>query len=534
MADKVAIDLLINAAGAAKSVKELKQSVKDLKNAALEVGEGSKDFARLTNAAAEAQDQMNDLGDAVRALDKGNLGQNVARIGSTIAGGFQAAQGAMALFGQESEDVQKALLKVQAATAMAQGIQSVGDLGKAFKALFLIVQSNPLIAFSAVVVALGTAFYSLFKNMQDANSETVKMERANQKLKETNELLTKQYDTEIIALTGLAENESKIIELKRKKILLTIQEAESNLLLAKSNKDRLAEQQKELSFSQKLLIALGGASGVIVNSMEKTKKVVDDVTAATNDLALAKANLNQIDNEQAQKAIDNQKKLNEELLAKRKKFFEEDLDISNEFRKNAQDDLDRFAKVSVDETISNMEMATERSIDYMSNVHDSFINQSIYRNARFIESNQQTFDATVQLFASLESLSEQGSASQKSFAIGQATINTYLAASKALATLPYPAAPIAAAAALIQGFANVRNILKTPTKSRSVPSSSSFSAGRNTNTGIDINPVRSVTSTTIDSEKVEQGQSVVRAYVVESDITKKQNSIKSIEAKSKI
>ena len=45
-----------------------------------------------------------------------------------LAAGFEVAQGAAALFGNESEDLQKAILKVQGAIAVANGVQQIANL----------------------------------------------------------------------------------------------------------------------------------------------------------------------------------------------------------------------------------------------------------------------------------------------------------------------------------------------------------------------------------------------------------------------
>ncbi len=70
----------------------------------------------------------------VQALNPDKFNQ-INTIAKGVANGFQAAQGAMALFGAESEDVQKALLKVQGAMALAQGLEGLGEAGKQLKTL---------------------------------------------------------------------------------------------------------------------------------------------------------------------------------------------------------------------------------------------------------------------------------------------------------------------------------------------------------------------------------------------------------------
>jgi hypothetical protein len=59
-----------------------------------------------------------------------------------VAGGFAAVQGGMALFGAQSEDVEKTLLKVQSAMALSQGLQAIGESVDSFKQLGAVVQST--------------------------------------------------------------------------------------------------------------------------------------------------------------------------------------------------------------------------------------------------------------------------------------------------------------------------------------------------------------------------------------------------------
>ena len=69
---------------------------------------------------------MDDLNATIKYFsnDVKNL-QGLTNIAQGIAGGFAIAQGSMALFGAESKNVEKALLKVQSAMAILQGIESV-------------------------------------------------------------------------------------------------------------------------------------------------------------------------------------------------------------------------------------------------------------------------------------------------------------------------------------------------------------------------------------------------------------------------
>jgi hypothetical protein len=87
-----------------------------------------------------------------------------AAVGATqaLASGFEIAQGAAALFGSESEDLQRALLKVQAATAVANGVQQIAALVTQESAVKTAVLTGAQAAYTAVVGA-STGALRLFK-----------------------------------------------------------------------------------------------------------------------------------------------------------------------------------------------------------------------------------------------------------------------------------------------------------------------------------------------------------------------------------
>jgi len=110
--------------------KTLKQELKELKEAlalakvnGTDVGKTFDDMraraGALSDAIADASAEIKNAGSDTRTFD------NIAGSVSALAGGFSAVQGAAALFGDESEDLQKALLKVNAAMALATGLQQI-------------------------------------------------------------------------------------------------------------------------------------------------------------------------------------------------------------------------------------------------------------------------------------------------------------------------------------------------------------------------------------------------------------------------
>jgi hypothetical protein len=118
-----------------KSGKSLTGQLRGLKAelAELEIAgqEGSAAFNQLLIAAAKLEDQIGDTRARVKILASDTFKFDAA-VGATqaLASGFEVAQGAAALFGGESEDLQKAIVKITAATAVANGVQQIATLVK--------------------------------------------------------------------------------------------------------------------------------------------------------------------------------------------------------------------------------------------------------------------------------------------------------------------------------------------------------------------------------------------------------------------
>jgi hypothetical protein len=126
---KVNIDLLINTANSAKSLKETKQAIKDLKDAALQVGEGTEEFNRLTQAAGKLTDKVGDVNQRIKVLsgDTQKL-QGAIGVVQGLAGAFGAVQGAAALFGTEGKKLQETMVKLQATMTLLNSLQQVANV----------------------------------------------------------------------------------------------------------------------------------------------------------------------------------------------------------------------------------------------------------------------------------------------------------------------------------------------------------------------------------------------------------------------
>ena len=129
MAEKRTIELEIKESGldqVTEKTKSLKQQLKEMKEQLGTMDEGSEGFKELVAEAGKLQDKIGDLNQQVKnfASDTGKIDVALGGI-SAVAGGFEAVQGAMGLVGSENQNLQKSMLKVQSAMALANGVQQV-------------------------------------------------------------------------------------------------------------------------------------------------------------------------------------------------------------------------------------------------------------------------------------------------------------------------------------------------------------------------------------------------------------------------
>jgi hypothetical protein len=110
--------------------KQLREATQELQVARQKYGEFSSEAVQAAQKVALIRDEIEAANEAAQLFDPGKRFQALTTAASTAAGGIAAVQGAMALFGGESEEVEKALLKVQGALALSQGLSQLKDIGK--------------------------------------------------------------------------------------------------------------------------------------------------------------------------------------------------------------------------------------------------------------------------------------------------------------------------------------------------------------------------------------------------------------------
>jgi hypothetical protein len=153
--------------GLNNSGKSLTGQLRALKGelAQLEIAgqDGTEAFNQLLISAAKLEDQIGDTRDRVKILASDTFKFDAA-VGATqaLASGFELAQGAAALFGSESEDLQKVIAKVTAATAVANGVQQLASLIKEESAIKTAVLTAATATYN-VVVGTSTGLMKAFR-----------------------------------------------------------------------------------------------------------------------------------------------------------------------------------------------------------------------------------------------------------------------------------------------------------------------------------------------------------------------------------
>jgi hypothetical protein len=188
------------------SMGELRKVLKDLKFEQLSLSEQfgatSEQAINAAKRIKELEDRVNQAKEATDQFDPGQRFQAFSTAASQLAGAFGAVQGAMALVGIESEDLQKQLVKIQGAMALSQGLNQIADLGKSFDQLkitavntFRVIKAEiGATGIGAVILGISAAVVLLIENFDELGGVTEDVTRKNKAyadtLEETNTATT--------------------------------------------------------------------------------------------------------------------------------------------------------------------------------------------------------------------------------------------------------------------------------------------------------------------------------------------------------
>jgi hypothetical protein len=609
MAIEEAINIKINADAGAKSLSELKKEFKETQKTLEGLTQGSKEYIATLQKLGGIKDDIGDLNTTIKAFNpEGKIQAFGTAIGG-VASGFQAAQGAAALFGQEGEALQKTLLKVQAASALADGIKGVVGMGDAFKVLGAIVKANPIFLIIGVITAIGGALFALKDKVAfigdafEAVGEVIgyvidkgkefldwigvtsfalddmrdSIISNNKKIQEAN---ASRYDSEI-ADAKRAGKETEILEIKKLQDFTKTNDAIIlQLRLRKQANGELSEEE------QKQLDELVEANKTAYNEIRNVADKFQDDRVAKNKKANEelKTALDKEREESRQRALQARKDL-EELEAMRERWHQEELKRLQEIKdkefetsekeiediyanQNARNELIALnnqnqynglllnLQAERDLKLQNTELTESEILLIKKKYADE---EDALKREQFEKSiavTQQAVDATraiTDIAFGYALKQAQGNAKKekeikkkqfklnKAFSVAQIILNTIMGITQALGNNPPPLSWVTAGINSAMGTAATIKALSTK-----------FDGGGDDGGGGGANigslgggsggvalapPITGSTQLNPDGTIKSQGTSkepMVKAFVTETDITKSQKRVNTIEERSKL
>jgi len=141
----------INLVADTKSLRgQLREAMMELVKLQNSAGASAQEIANAAKRAAELKDRIGDAKATIEAFDPDAKFKAFGQSIQGVAGAFAATQGALALVGVESAEVEKQLLKVQGALALSEGLNTVLASIDGFKNLGLVIKTNVLSAFASL------------------------------------------------------------------------------------------------------------------------------------------------------------------------------------------------------------------------------------------------------------------------------------------------------------------------------------------------------------------------------------------------
>ena len=576
--ETVGINLVADTKSLRSQLREATQELARLQDTA---GASAQQIANAAKRAAELKDR---IGDAKATIEAFNPDAKFKAFGQSIAGvtgAFAAAQGALALFGVESENVQKQLLKVQGALALSEGLNTILGSIDGFRNLALVIKTQVVEAFSTLrgaILASGlgalavtlAAGYLLWEQYKEG------IENVRKKLKQFQDDTARgakaQKEAELDALERLRKNaineaklkgakeeeiasiEEKFARLKVKTLTRISEEVRGNTEVQKEyekeltqTKDNLNEIQvnnKLKSQQRQLKISEERADREVAIEQERVKRILEigEKGSPEYDQKLSQLNIQYQDD--IKLFADNEK--TKYFITK--KYEEEKFQLYKDNRRKLSEDEQKEIDLKIEklEKQGAKELAERnKTASIISKAMDKSIKKDAENEIRTANAIKiAKLNIAADAFGVLSGFAEQGSGLQKGLALTQIAIDTGVAISGLTASTSAPspdnlvtgglagfAKYTAGIIKILANIAQAKNIIQSAS-----PSGSSSTSIPVTNTIAPITPTFTPAApTALDARSLNTISNVVaRAYVVESDITGSQKRISRIENAARI
>jgi hypothetical protein len=555
------LDFQINVGGnAGEAIGSLKKQLREAQQEVVALsdkfGATSKEAVQAAKRAAELKDRIGDAKALTDAFNPDAKFKALTASLSGVAGGFAAVQGAIGLFGTESKNVEKALLKVQSAMALSQGLQSIGESIDSFKQLRVVVGDVASKAFGslkAAIISTGIGALVIGLGLLIANFDKVKKAVLDfiPGLARVGEFFGKLVNsvTDFIGVTSEAERQ---LEKMQKTTIRGNEAIQSRIkvLQAQGGKEKeiYAESQKSIENELNVLRQSLKVKGQL-NEEESKKfrelKNEQEVLRATETRRIEDENKKQAD--ERKKAYEEQQRLANERREKELRAEEEyqnkqkeSADRRRRDLKDIQEEIDKENEKKKEDEAKN----DEAFLDRLTKRGEASLKQAeLIKNEGEVtiateEQKRDAYRATGDAFGALSDLVGRQTAAGKTLAVGQALINTFLGVTEVLrnkTTIPEPFGTIQKVASiatiLASGLGAVRQIKATQIPGSgggggSVPSISAVAP---------VSPQSpQATTTNISAQSINAlGNQAIKAYVVETDVTSNQQRVKAIQQRAR-
>lgn len=286
--DTIEINIKSNAPEVTQETTSLRQQVRELRKEMESCAVGSKEYNDALAKLATTTHDFKDQQEAIRnsAGDLGTALSNVQGVATGIVSGFSAVNAIMTLTGSNTEDLQKAMVALQAGIALVQGMEGLEGMPKAInntvtslKSLFTATTKE-----TAATGALATSQGFLATVTKGVSNAFKGLKTA---------LLSSGIGGILVLIGSLATAMTALVGVIRKNLQAENEFKETNDKLNES----FATQNEALDLQIKYMQADGASTQEII---EAKRKLVQQQKAETEAaLANAQARLSQLKNDSA-------------------------------------------------------------------------------------------------------------------------------------------------------------------------------------------------------------------------------------------
>jgi hypothetical protein len=320
----------------------LREARTELTNAIENFGEFSKEAVTAAQKVEGLKGTIDDASRLVSAFDGDRKFQAFGQSVSAVASGFTAAQGALGLFGSESKEVEEALLKVNSAMALSQGINGVLEGVKSFKDLRAVVMSYSIVQKAATVAQ------TIFNAVMAANPIGALV------------VAIAALIAGVVALTSYFMSNAKANRENTKAV-------EDNTKALKKQQEANKIANDELARGQAFQLAMAKANGASTKAIRALELKLIDEKIATEQLSRETANNTLIKNANALATL-KQTGASDDLIEKQQQVVNESVKFANEQTANLRksfidrEELQRkhTVEIATENTTSNTNAIAKR------------------------------------------------------------------------------------------------------------------------------------------------------------------------------